>query len=71
MLCAVHGLVLALASATTAAAVHTPPHVVLLYADDLGYNDLGVVGRHTGASASPHIDAIAKVRAKHSVRGYS
>jgi arylsulfatase A-like enzyme len=44
----------------TAAAKALPPHIVLLYADDLGYNDLGVIGEGGGPSASPHIDALTK-----------
>lgn len=38
-----------------------PPHVVLLYADDLGYNDLGVIGSSVGESSSPVIDELARV----------
>ena len=38
-----------------------PPHVVLLYADDLGYNDLGVIGGSVGESSSPAIDELARV----------
>jgi arylsulfatase A-like enzyme len=41
------------------AAAARPPHIVLLYADDLGYNDLGVIGERSGPSVSPHIDGIA------------
>ena len=41
-----------------------PPHVVLVYADDLGYNDLGDVPGlgpgSAGASHTPRIDELAK-----------
>eukprot|EP01047_Picozoa_sp_COSAG01_P046137 COSAG01_NODE_4307_length_5145_cov_9.287299_5_plen_89_part_00 len=37
-----------------------PPHIVLLYADDLGFSDLGVVGASGHKSSSPTIDALAK-----------
>jgi arylsulfatase A-like enzyme len=37
----------------------SPPNVVIVYADDLGFADLGVVGDSGHHSASPTIDALA------------
>ncbi len=48
----------ALAAAQPAAASHTrPPNVVLVYADDLGYGDLGVQG--APRIRTPHLDRLA------------
>ena len=42
-------------AATTAS---TPPNIVLIYADDLGYGDLGSYGHHT--IETPHLDRLAQ-----------
>lgn len=44
--------------APPAAAAQTQPNVVLVYADDLGYGDLGVYGHHT--IQTPHLDQLAR-----------
>ena len=35
-----------------------PPNIVLIYADDLGYGDLGIYGHHT--IQTPHLDRLAR-----------
>ncbi len=39
------------------ASEEVPPHIVLIYADDLGYGDLGVYGHHT--IQTPNLDQLA------------
>ena len=49
------GLVLVLAG-LLAAASGKPPNIVMIVADDLGYND---VGWHNPAMLTPHLDRLA------------
>ena len=49
------GLVLVLAGLLEAAA-RKPPNIVMIVADDLGYND---VGWHNPAMLTPHLDRLA------------
>ena len=51
------GVTLAMASATTSADA-AQPNIVLIYADDLGYGDIGCNGSTT--VRTPHIDRLAK-----------
>ena len=46
------------ATASAAAASPRPPNVVLVFADDLGYGDIGVYGSRT--IRTPHIDRLAR-----------
>lgn len=48
--------VVALSCIVGAKASHTPPHVVFIVADDLGYNDLGC--KNGGKTITPAIDAL-------------
>jgi len=45
-------------ASTVVSAADRPPNVVLMYADDLGYGDLGCYGSKT--HRTPHIDSLAK-----------
>ncbi len=49
---------LAVAAAAAAPAAGAPPNIVLIYADDLGYGDLGSYGHHT--IRTPHLDRLAR-----------
>ena len=46
-----------------------PPNIIVILADDLGINDLGINGGHEGI-VTPHIDALAKGGANYA-RGYA
>ena len=37
-----------------------PPNVILILADDLGYNDISLTGTGAGGAKTPHIDAIGQ-----------
>ncbi|WP_439547240.1 sulfatase-like hydrolase/transferase [Sandarakinorhabdus sp.] len=41
-----------------AAAEQRPPNIVLIVADDLGFNDVTITGEGVGGTATPNIDAI-------------
>src|SRR5260370_32529162 len=47
---------LAACAPLSAAAVPSPPNIVFIYADDLGYGDLGVYGSHI---RTPNLDQMA------------
>src|SRR6266545_4764504 len=49
------GAAAALAAAASGAAA-TPPNIVMIYADDLGYGDLGCYG---SSNRTPHLDRMA------------
>jgi arylsulfatase A len=51
-------MVVALALTHTAPAAERPPNFVILFADDLGYGDLGCYGSST--IATPRLDRMAK-----------
>jgi len=51
------GAAMALLACATAAQDRTPPNIVLIVADDLGYGDLGCYGQKT--LRTPHIDRLA------------
>ena len=51
------GTSLAAFSTTTALAAERPPNIVFIYADDLGYGDLGCYG---GSLNTPNLDRMAK-----------
>ena len=46
------------AAAEGPTAPSSPPNIVLIYVDDLGYGDLGVYGHHT--IRTPHLDRLAR-----------
>ena len=50
-------LVLGALTAGRVGAATPPPNIVLIYADDLGYGDLGSYGHHT--IRTPHLDRLA------------
>jgi len=54
LLCTILGVWL---SAGTSNAVDRPPNFVIIFADDLGYSDVGVYGAQ--GYATPHIDRLA------------
>ena len=41
------------------ASLASPPHIVIILADDLGYADLSLSPHHQPEVATPHIDALA------------
>ena len=45
-----------MAAGAGAAATATPPHIIHMMVDDVGWNDLGY---HSGSAFSPRIDALA------------
>ena len=49
------------------AAESTPPNVLLIYVDDMGYNDLGCYGAQDPGIKTPNIDRLAAdgVRFRH------
>jgi arylsulfatase A len=51
-------LLVCVTSAVTAQAADRPPNVVLIYADDLGYGDLGCYGAQ--GWTTPHLDRLAE-----------
>lgn len=58
-LLALAGVAAAVAFAETAGTAETAsPNVVVIYADDLGYGDLGIYGHHT--IQTPHLDQLAR-----------
>ncbi len=56
-LSAIHGLCLAVLSPCILAATERLPNIVIIYADDLGYGDVGCYG--ATAVKTPHIDGLA------------
>lgn len=57
MLSFVFFTVVGLASKASCAVTQSPPNIVLILADDLGYSDLGCYG---GEILTPHLDSLAK-----------
>ncbi len=52
--------IFAILSLLTALSVAAPPNIVIIYADDLGYGDVGCYNPERGKIPTPHIDRLGE-----------